>query len=433
MADNTSSSPSAASRRVVITGFGATTCIGSNAKETWESMREGRCGLSVYDNEPFIRYADNWQTTIGGQVRDLSLEGVLEHREAKRLDRVTQLGMAAAAEAITHSGIDFAKERSNRCGVVIGTGIGGIETIEQAVNTLRDRGPTRLNVFTVPRLMANATTGAVSIHYGLEGPASCHATACASAGHAFGDAMAYIRSGMCDVMITGGAEAALTPLCLAAFGVMKAMSTRNDAPEKASRPFDQNRDGFVLAEGASVFVLESLEHAQARGATIYAELVGFGNSSDAHHITAPHAEGAGAARSMKWALEDAGLETTDIDYINAHGTSTPLGDEAELKGVMEVFGDHAKKTSERHLLMSSTKSVHGHALGASGAVEMIACLHAVRDGVVPPTINLDNPIEGCEVDLVAHESRERPVKYALNNTFGFGGHNTSLILKRFED
>src|SRR5690606_894173 len=252
---------------------------------------------------------------------------------------------------------------------------------------LHARGPDRISPFTVPRLMVNAVSGNVSIRWGLKGPASSHATACASSGHAIGDAFNYIRRGWADVMISGGAEAAVTPLCMGAFMTMKALSTRNDAPERASRPFDKDRDGFVLAEGAAMFILESLEHAQKRGATILAELVGFGNSSDAGHITAPDAEGLGAARSMRWALQDAGLNTDEIDHVNCHGTSTPLGDKAEVAAVLSVFGDHARKSAGGKLLMSSTKSVHGHALGASGAVELVACMHAVRDGIVPPTIN----------------------------------------------
>ena len=422
--------------RVVITGYGAITCLGNDAASTWEAMREGRSGIGLYNDESFVRYSDDWPTKIGGEVRGLDMSPLMEAREAKRLDRVTQLGLVAAHEAVGHSGIDFAAEDPGRCGVVIGTGIGGIETIETGANVLRDRGPRRLNVFTVPRLMANATTGAVSIRYGIQGPTSCHATACASAGHAFGDAMAYIRSGMCDVMVTGGTEAALTPICISAFGVMKALSTRNDEPTLASRPFDADRDGFVLSEGSAIFVIESEAHAKARGATIHAELIGFGNSCDAHHITAPHETGAGAARSMRGALRDAGLGTDAIDYINAHGTSTSLGDKAELRAVHDVFGP-GREGSDRKLMMSSTKSVHGHALGASGAIEMVACVHGVRDGIIPPTINLNHPAEGPwaeggSLDLVAHDSREIPVRHALNNTFGFGGHNTSLVLGRYE-
>jgi 3-oxoacyl-[acyl-carrier-protein] synthase II len=300
------------------------------------------------------------------------------------------------------------------------------------VVALKDRGPHRINPFTVPRLMANAAAGNISIRYGLQGPASCHATACASSGHAIGDAANYLRRGLADVVIAGGAEAACTPLCLGAFMVMKALSTRNDAPTRASRPFDKDRDGFVLSEGAAMCVLETEEHAKKRGATIYAELVGFGNSCDASHITAPDAEGSGASRAMRMAMRDASVNPADIDYINAHGTSTPLGDKAEVAAVLKVFGDHARASSKGHLLMSSTKSMHGHCLGASGAVELIACIHAVRDGIIAPTINLDSPDEGFDIDLVPHHARERRVRYAMNNTFGFGGHNVTLIVSRYD-
>ena len=414
--------------RIVITGFGAVTNLGLDAAETWSAMREGRTGITSIQGDDFAAYEDNWSVKIGGQVHGFDPTATIDPREAKRLDRCTQLGMAAASEAVSHSGIDFAAEDGDRCGVIIGSGIGGISTIEEGVTILLKRGPHRLSPFTVPRLMVNAVTGNISIRYGLRGPASAHATACASSGHAIGDAMQYMRRGCADVMIVGGAEAALTPLCLGAFMTMKALSTRNDEPGKASRPFDKDRDGFVLSEGAAMFVLETEEHAKARGATIHAELVGFGNSGDAGHITAPDAEGRGASRSMLWALQDAGLSTDQIDYVNAHGTSTPLGDKAEVAAVLGVFGDHARKSAGGNLLMSSTKSMHGHCLGASGAVEMIACLHAVRDGVIAPTINLENPDEGFDLDLVAHDARERRVRYAMNNTFGFGGHNVTLIL-----
>jgi len=418
--------------RIVITGVGAITNLGLDASSTWEGMREGRSGIAPIESDMFPRYKDTWTVRIGGQCKGFDPLKRIEFREAKRLDRFTQLGVSAAAEAVDHSGIDFAKEDTERCGIVIGSGIGGIMTIEEGLITMEDRGPDRLSPFTVPRLMVNAIAGNVSIRYGLRGPASAHATACASSGHAIGDAMNYLQRGMADVMVTGGAEAAISPLCVAAFMTMKALSTRNAEPTKASRPFDANRDGFVLGEGAGMMVLETMEHARRRGANILAELVGFGNSSDAGHITAPDPEGHGAARSMKWALRDAGLRPDQIDYVNAHGTSTPLGDKAEVAAVLGVFGDHARKSRGGKLLMSSTKSMHGHTLGASGAVEMVACIHAVRDGVIPPTINLDNPDEGFDMDFVAHHARERRCKYVMNNTFGFGGHNVTLLVGRFE-
>lgn len=416
-------------RRVVITGYGALTDLAHNAPESWAAMRDGRSGIRAIDLPNFDDF-QGWTVRIAGQVRGWTPD-FLEHREAKRIDRCTLLGMGAAEEAVRHSGLDFTAGDPTRRGIVIGSGIGGIQTIEDGVVVLHNKGPARLSPFTVPRLMVNAVTGNISIRFNLQGPASAHATACASSGHAIGDAMGYIRRGHADVMIVGGAEAAVTPLCVGAFMTMKALSTRNDAPEKASRPFDVDRDGFVLAEGAAMFVLESEEHAKARGATILGELVGFGNSSDAGHITAPDAEGRGAGNAMKWALEDAGLNADQIDYINAHGTSTPLGDKAEVAAVKKIFGERSRLGGG--LVMSSTKSIHGHTLGASGAVEMIACLHAINDSLVAPTINLDSIDPDCEgIDLVPNTARQMPVRYAMNNTFGFGGHNVTLICGKYQ-
>lgn len=421
-----------ASRRIVITGIGAVTNLGADSRSTWDAMRNGRSGITRLAGADFDQYAGKWTVSAAGQVALGDTAHIVDPREAKRLDRFTLLAMVAAQEAVANSGVDFSREVADRCGVVVGSGIGGIKTIEEGVITMVQRGPDRLSPFTVPRLMVNAATGNISIRYGLQGPAGAHATACASSGHAFGDAMNWMRKGHADVIICGGAEAAVTPLCVGAFMGLKALSGRADDPTKASRPFDRDRDGFVLAEGAAMFVLETEEHAKKRGATILAELVGYGNSSDAGHITAPDAEGRGAGRSMRWALEDAGLAPDVVDYVNSHGTSTPLGDKAEVAAVLNVFGNHARKSAGGKLLMSSTKSMHGHALGASGAVEMIACVHAVREGVIAPTINLDNPDEGFDIDLVPHEARERKVRYAMNNTFGFGGHNTTLIVGRYE-
>lgn len=430
------------SPRIVITGMGALTVLGHSAQATWDGMRAGRSGITRFEGEQFEKYAGKWTCQIAGQVNGWKPGDWIEHKEIRRLDRFALLGMGAAVEAVRHSGVDFSKEDPERCGVVIGSGVGGITTIEEGVYVLRDRGPDRINPFTVPRLMANACTGNVSILYGLQGPSTTHVTACASSGHAIGDAIDKLRSGKCDVVLSGGAEASVSPLCVGAFMTMRALSTRNDDPTRASRPFDVDRDGFVMSEGAAVFVLETEEHAKKRGATIYAELIGHANSSDAAHITAPDPQGRGAARSMRWALQDAHLNPGDIDYVNAHGTSTPLGDKAEVEAVTAIFGDHARKSAGGKLLMSSTKSMHGHGLGASGAIEMIACIHAVRDGVIAPTINLDNPSPGrdehgkplpsFDIDLVPHHARERRVKYAMNNTFGFGGHNVTLIVGRYE-
>lgn len=418
--------------RVVVTGMGALTNLGPNAQATWSAMRAGESGITAIEGGDFDRYTGEWAVRIAGQIRNLDYSGFLAEREARRLDRCTIIGLGSAHEAVIDSGIDFSVEDPMRCGVVMGSGIGGIRTIEDGMISLSAKGAGRVSPFTVPRLMVNALTGNISIQFNLQGPASAHATACASSGHAISDAMWYIRRGNADVMLAGGAEAAITPLCISAFAIMKALSTRNDDPARASRPFDRDRDGFVLSEGGAVFVLESLQHALARGATIYGELVGCGNSSDAGHITAPDPQGRGAAHSMIVALEDAGLTPTDIEYINAHGTSTSLGDSAEVAAVFAVFADHARKSAGGTLLMSSTKSMHGHCLGASGAIELVGCLHAVRDAVVAPTINLENPDEGFDLDLVPNDARERPIRYAMNNTFGFGGHNVTLIIGRYE-
>ncbi|MBL8760153.1 MAG: beta-ketoacyl-ACP synthase II [Phycisphaerae bacterium] len=419
--------------RIVITGMGAITPLGTSADATWSGMRDGRSGISTFQGEEFSRYEGHWDVKIAGQIKDWDpvKSGVVDGRELRRIDRFAILGLGAAAEAVKDSGIDFSKEDPERCGAVVGSGVGGIKTIEEGVINMVERGPERISPFTVPRLMVNAATGMISIRYGLRGPAGAHATACASSGHAIADAMHIMRRGEADVVIAGGAEAAVSPLCIGAFMTMKALSARNDQPTRASRPFDRARDGFVLSEGAAMLVLETEEHAKKRGANIYAELVGCGNSSDAGHITAPDPEGQGAARSMRWALRDARMAPEQIEYVNAHGTSTPLGDKAEVAAVLSIFGNHARKSAGGKLMMSSTKSMHGHCLGASGAVETVACVHAVRDGLVPPTINLDDPDDGFDIDLVPHTTRERRVAFAMNNTFGFGGHNVTLIVGRY--
>ena len=337
------------------------------------------------------------------------------------------MGLSAAIEAASDSGIDFESGDPYRRGVAIGSGIGGILTIETHYERLLEKGPKRLSPFVVPKLMVNATAGQVSIRLNLRGCNTAVATACATGGHALADAYMMIQRGMADIMLAGGTEAAVSRLCIAAFSAMKALSTRNDEPTAASRPFDRDRDGFVLAEGAAVLVLEDLEHAKARGAEIYAELVGFGITGDAHHIAAPDPEGTGAGKAMEFALASAGLNTGDIGYINAHGTSTPLGDAAEVAAVKRVFGDHAHS-----LAMSSTKSMTGHALGAAGGIESVACVMALHRGVLPPTINLEHPDEGMDLDFVANEAVERKVDVAINNTFGFGGHNVSLAFRRWD-
>ncbi|MGP1347594.1 MAG: beta-ketoacyl-ACP synthase II [Phycisphaerales bacterium] len=420
-------------RRVVITGVGAVTNLGLDYPSTWDAMIAGRSGVSLIDDPRFEQWpAEKWDVKIAGAIRGWEPTSRLEGREVRKLDRCTQLGVAAGMEAVERSGMDFTTGDGTRRGVIIGSGIGGIQTIETGVEVLLSKGPDRINPFTVPRLMANAVAGDLSIRYGLLGHSDSHTTACASSGHSIGAAMRLIQFGEADVMLAGGSEAAISPLCMGAFMTMRALSTRNETPQTASRPFDRSRDGFVLAEGAAVLVLESEEHARARGAEILAELVAYGATSDANHITAPHAEGDGAARAMEVALRDARLNPTDIDFVNAHGTSTPLGDAAEVKAVLRVFGDHARKSAGGRLLMSSSKSMTGHCLGASGVVEMVSCLGAIRHGAVTPTINCHENDEGFDVDFVPNTARDAKVRYAMNNTFGFGGHNVTLVVAAYQ-
>jgi 3-oxoacyl-[acyl-carrier-protein] synthase II len=410
-------------RRVVITGLGAVTDLGVGAEALWAGLCEGRSGISTITA---FEQDDQWATTIAGEATDFDSDIVMSAPEARKADRVCQLGVAAAIEAAVDSGIDFGTGDPYRRGVAIGSGIGGIITIESQYDRLQQKGPRRLSPFVVPKLMVNATAGNVSIRLNLRGCNTAVATACATGGHALADASMMIQRGMADVMLAGGCEAAVSRLCIAAFGAMKALSTRNDNPAAASRPFDRDRDGFVLAEGAAVLVLEELEHATARGARIYAELVGFGITCDAHHIAAPDPDGTGAGKALEFAIDSSGLNAEQIGYINAHGTSTPLGDSAEVAAVKRVFGEHAEK-----LAISSTKSMTGHALGAAGGIESVACVLALHHGVLPPTINLDSPDEGMDLDFVPHEAREQQVDAVINNTFGFGGHNVSLVFKRF--
>jgi len=410
-------------RRVVVTGLGAVTNIGLDVNSFWSSLTSGRSGVSTIDA---FEYDDQWPTAIAGQVRGFDPTAVMDAREAKKVDRVAQLGVAAASEAVAHCGLDFEAGDPYRRGVAIGSGIGGIITIEEQINRLEAKGPRRLTPFVVPRLMVNATAGHTSIKYNLKGWNMAPATACATGGHAIADAVTQIQRGTVDVVLAGGSEAAVSRLCISAFGVMKALSTRNDNPEGASRPFDVDRDGFVLAEGAAVLVLEELEHAVARKADILAEVLGFGITCDAFHIAAPDPDGTGARMAMKFALADAGIEPAAVGYINAHGTSTPLGDVAEVSAAKGLFGEHAYQ-----LAMSSTKSMTGHALGAAGGIESVAVVQALLNGVLPPTINLDTPDDGMDLDFVANEARDQQVDIALNNTFGFGGANVSLVFKRW--
>lgn len=409
-------------RRVVITGLGVVTGLGHEIESFWSGLIEGRSGIGpidLFDPAAFkVRFA--------GQVRNFQPDVLFGPKEARHLDRFVQFALAAGDQAVKDSGIDFSQCQSDRCGVMIGSGIGGLNEFETQHRTMMERGPSRISPFTIPKLMVNAGSGHISIRYGLTGPASAIATACASAANAIGDAFRLIQSGLTDVMITGGSEAALTHMGLGGFAAMRALSTRNDEPAKASRPFDKDRDGFVLSEGSGVLVLEEAEIAEKRGAVIYGEVLGYGMSADGSHITAPDEMGRGAARAMAAALKDAQLNPSAIDYINAHGTSTPLGDLAETRAMKSVFGDHA-----RNLQISSTKSQLGHLLGASGGVEAVVCALAMRRGVLPPTINLDQPDPECDLDYIPHHPRDAAITYCMSNSFGFGGHNASLIFGQY--
>lgn len=412
-------------RRVVITGLGAISNLGHDVDSTWNGLLEGRSGVSVITA---FEQDDRWVSRIAGEVRDWDPTDKLDRGEIKKTDRFAQLGLWAAIEAMESSGFDWEQGDPYRNGVVIGSGVGGIQTIELYAGVLREKGPRRLSPFTVPKLMVNAISGNVSIRFNLRGVNSAPATACATGGHALAEAYMFISTDQADFILAGGAEAAVSPVCLSSFSAMKALSTRNDEPTLASRPFDRDRDGFVLSEGAAVLAIEELEHAKARGANILAEIIGFGITGDAGHIAAPDPEGTGAKAAMSAALRHAKINPEQIDYINAHGTSTPLGDAAEVAAVKGLFGDHAYA-----LAMSSTKSCTGHTLGAAGGIESMAVVKAICEGVMPPTINLDNPDEGFDLNFVAHTPQERDVKIALNNSFGFGGHNVSLAIASFLD
>lgn len=410
--------------RVVITGLGTVNPLGHNVAETWDALLEGKSGIARiarFDPSQFT-------SQIGGEVKnwDTVRSELVDPREAKRMDRFSQFAVQSAIEAVEDAGLDFSQENVDRCGVVIGTGIGGLEELETQHEKMMEKGPKRVSPFTVPKLMGNAAAGNVSLVWGLRGPNHSVATACASASTAIGETLRILQRGEVDVMITGGSEAALTRIGLASFCALKGLSTRNDDPEHASRPFDKGRDGFLLSEGAGVIVLETLEHAQARGAKIYAELIGYGASADGYHITAPDPEGKGAALAMRKALADAGLDTTDVGYINMHGTSTELGDIAETIAIKKVYGDYATNG----LICSSTKSMTGHLLGASGGVELIACLKAMENNIIPATQNIDDPDPQCDLDYVPNTPREAKVDTMMSNSFGFGGHNACLVVRR---
>lgn len=411
-------------RRVVVTGLGVVTSLSRQVEDLWQRINRGESGIvpiKAFDTTDF-------KVKFGGEVSDWSTEGYISPREAKRIDRFTQFALVAAIDAVKDSGLDFNKEDAFRCGVILGSGIGGLNEIETQHSRLIEKGPDKVSAFTIPKLMVNAASGHVSIQYGLRGPSAAVATACASAANAIGDAFKAIQYDDADVMVTGGTEAALTPMGVSGFANMRALSERNDDPQHASRPFDKGRDGFVLSEGAGLLVIEELEHAKARGARIYAELLGYGTSADGSHITQPDEHGTGAAKAMLRALADGEVNIDEIGYINAHGTSTPLGDQAETVAVKTVFGPRAREVS-----ISSTKSQLGHLLGASGGVELVLSVLALRDSLIPPTINYDEPDPACDLDYTPNQPRERRLQAAMSNSFGFGGHNASLVVGRLRN
>ena len=408
-------------RRVVITGLGCVTPLGDSVDVFFDSICKGKSGVSNIESFDVSQYP----TRFAGEIKDFDVTKFVDAREGKRMDRFCQLAVASAVQAIKDSGIDFSKEDLDRCGVLMGTGIGGIQEIEQQHIRLLNKGPRFVSPFTVPKLMGNAASGTISMIFGLRGPNFCVVTACASASHSIGEAFYNILTERSDVMVTGGSEAAVSPVGLSSFCALKGLSTRNDAPQIASRPFDIGRDGFVIAEGAAVIILEEYEHAKKRGARIYAELLGYGATADAHHITAPPPDGAGAIKAMEIALKQAGIAKEKIDYINAHGTSTQLNDIAETIAIKKVFGQHAYKLS-----ISSTKSAIGHSLGASGGIELVATCKTIQTSIIHPTINLDSIDPECDpkLDFVPKVAKQRKVNYAASNSFGFGGHNCCLVV-----
>lgn len=417
-------------KRVVVTGLGAVTPLGNNPEETWKAMLEGKSGAGLITKFD----TTNFKTKFACEVKDLNINDYIDRKEARKLDRYTQLAIISAVQAVEDCGIDLEKADKNRIGVVYGVGIGGIKTFEEEIGyyaTHIENGP-KFNPFFIPKMIADIASGHISIRFGFHGPNFTTTSACASSTNAIGTAFNLIRLGKADMIVSGGAEAAITEGGVGGFNAMHALSTRNDSPETASRPFSASRDGFVMGEGAGCLILEELEHAKARGAKIYAELVGEGESADAHHITASHPEGLGANLVMKAALDDAGMTPEDIDYINVHGTSTPVGDVSEAKAIVQLFGDAAYK-----LNISSTKSMTGHLLGAAGAVEAMACVLAIQNDIIPPTINHDDEDKDAELDynlnFTFNKAQKREVRAALSNTFGFGGHNACVIFKKYAE
>ncbi len=408
-------------RQVVITGLGCVSPLGATADETWSAAIAGRSGVSA--NQRFD--TSEFPVKIAAQTPDGFDLGDLPAKEVRRLDRYILLALAAAREALRNAGLDPDGAQSDRCGVAIGSGIGGLETLSNSIMALKEHGPRRVSPFTIPMSICNMASGYVAIRHGLRGPNLCQTAACASGAHSIGEAARIIERGDADMMLAGGSEAPITELAVAGFANMKALSTRNDSPGAASRPFDTDRDGFVIGEGAGVLVLEDLEGARARGATIMAHVLGYGMTADAASVAQPTADGEGAQRCMSLAIADAGLNPSDIDHLNAHATSTPQGDPSEVRAIQSVFGEHAQRLS-----VSATKSMTGHLLGAAGAVEALMCVRALQTGILPPTINLDRPDPECELDHVANKARETRIRVAISNSFGFGGTNATLVFGR---
>lgn len=410
--------------RVVVTGLGPITPIGNGKDAFWEALLAGKSGVSRITRFDPTDYA----AQIAGEVKDFDIEGYIDKKEAKRMDRYTQFAVVAAGMAIKDAGLDLEKENLERIGAYIGAGIGGIETMHSQYEKLFDKGPSKISPFFIPMMIANMAAGQVAINYSLHGPVSCVVTACATGTNCIGDAFRLMQYGEADVMIAGGTEASISEAATAGFAAMKALATdHNDDPEKASRPFDKNRSGFVMGEGAGVIVMETLEHAEARGARIYAEIVGYGFNSDGYHITSPAPMGEYQAKCMQLALNDAGLKPEDVDYINAHGTSTHMNDHCETMAIKTVWGDHVKDVS-----ISSIKSMTGHLLGAAGGVEFIASILAVHDDIMPPTINYETPDEELDLDYVPNKARKKEIRAAVSNSFGFGGHNACLAVKKYK-
>ncbi len=408
-------------RRVVVTGIGVISPIGNSKDDFWHALCEGKSGAG------FVRYFDpaNFSSKVCADVKDFDPTPFISPKELKRMDKFVQFAVVASKIALTDSGLDLTREDTNKAGVLVGSGIGGLSVIEEQQKVYLKKGPSRISPFLIPMLIVNMAPGQISISLGLKGPNSCVATACASGGHAIGDAFKIIQRGDADIMFSGGTESCITPLGFGGFCAVKALTKRNDDPQRASRPFDKERDGFLMGEGAGIIVLEELEHAKKRGANIYAEITGYGMSGDAYHMTAPDPKGDGAARCMEAAIRDAQVNPDEIDYINAHGTSTPLNDKIETLAIKRVCGEHARK-----LAVSSSKSMTGHLLGAAGGIEFAACALALKNGVIPPTINYENPDPECDLDYVPNTARAQKINIAMSNSLGFGGHNVALILKK---